>query len=182
LIVHHDPLVRGLGSLAGLTLSELRGVRLSNGETIPTLPESLDVMLGSPTPIGQLWIELKALPETGDRTLLEAIDRSPLPDRCAVHSFDHRIVTRLGGLRPGLSRGILSTSYPVDPVAPMIASGSSALWQEWHLIDAPLVDAVHRAGGEIIAWTVNDFESARGLDRLGVDAVCGNWPDRLRGG
>jgi glycerophosphoryl diester phosphodiesterase len=69
----------------------------------------------------------------------------------------------------------------VDPVAPLVAAGSNVLWQERHLIDASLIDAIHRARGEIIAWTVNDVESARELERLGVDAICGNWPDRLRG-
>jgi glycerophosphoryl diester phosphodiesterase len=182
LIVHHDFLVHGLGPIADLTLQDLRRARLSNGETIPTLDESLEAMLSPKPSIGEVWIELKSLPASSDTTLLEAIDRSPLPDRCAVHSFDHRIVARLGARRPGLRRGVLSTSYPVDPVSPMVATGSSALWQEWRLIDSSLVDAVHRAGGEIIAWTVNDPERARALERLGVDAVCGNWPDRLRSG
>lgn len=182
LIVHHDPLVQGLGPIAQLTFQEVRRARLSNGETIPTLEESLDEMLSPKTPIGEVWIELKALPASSDTTLLSAIDRAPLPDRCAVHSFDHRIVARLGVRRPALRRGVLTTSYPVDPVAPMLDTGSSVLWQEWHLIDSPLVEAVHRAGGELIAWTVNDPESARTLEGLGVDAVCGNWPDRLRSG
>jgi glycerophosphoryl diester phosphodiesterase len=180
LIVHHDPAVHGLGPIADLTFQQLRSVRLSNGETIPTLHESLNAMLSPPSPIGEVWIELKALPEPSDTTLLAAIDLSPLPDRCAVHSFDHRIVARLGKLRPSLRRGILSTSYPVDPVSPLVATGGRVIWQEWHLVDTALVEAVHRSGGEIIAWTVNDAETARRLEWLGVDAVCGNWPDRLR--
>jgi glycerophosphoryl diester phosphodiesterase len=174
--------VPGLGLIPDLTFQEVRSARLSNGETIPTLDESLDAMLGARTPIGEIWIELKALPEASDTTLLATIDRSPLPARCAIHSFDHRIVARLGARRPTLRRGVLSTSYPVDPVSPMVATGSNVLWQEWHLIDAPLTNAIHRAGGEIFAWTVNDVESARELERLGVDAICGNWPDRLRSG
>lgn len=180
--MHHDSAVPGLGLIANLSFQEVRTARLSNGETIPTLEESLDAMLGSKTPMGEVWIELKALPEPSDTTLLATIDRSPLPDRCAVHSFDHRIIARLGARRPSLRRGVLSTSYPVDPLAPLVAAGSNVLWQEWHLIDAPLITAIHRLNGEIIAWTVNDLESARGLERLGVDAICGNWPDRLRSG
>jgi len=174
--------VPGLGLIANLDLSEVRSARLSNGETIPTLDESLDLMLSPPNPIGEVWIELKALTQSSNTTLLSTIDHAPLPERCAVHSFDHRIVARLGAERPGLRRGVLSASYPLDPVSPLLAAGSSALWQEWHLIDAPLVDAVHRAGGEIIAWTVNESEVARRLAELGVDAICGNWPDRLRSG
>lgn len=175
-------MIPGMGPIGDLTFRDLGKVRLSNGETIPTLDESLYTMLSPPTPIGEVWIELKSLPRSDDTTLLAAIDRSPVPERCAVHSFDHRIVARLGAIRPSLRRGVLSVSYPLDPVSPMLAAGGSVLWQEWRLIDGQLVDAVHRAGGEITAWTVNDGETARRLERLGVDAVCGNWPDRLRGG
>lgn len=182
IIVHHDPAIAGLGTIANLTFQDIRTRRLSNGETIPTLGESLEAMLSPSNPVGVVWIELKALPEPSDTTLLEEIDRSPLPDRCAIHSFDHRIVARLGARRPGLRRGVLSTSYPVDAVSPLTATGSSALWQIWHLIDTQLVDAVHRSGKEIIAWTVNEAESARRLEQVGVDAVCTNWPDRLRSG
>lgn len=182
LIVHHDPSVSGLGLIADLPFEEIRAARLSNGETIPTLDESLDAMLGSKAPIGEVWIELKSLPEASDTTLLATIDRSPRPARCAIHSFDHRIVARLGARRPKLRRGILSTSYPVDPVSPLVAVGSNVLWQERHLIDAALVETIHGANAEIIAWTVNDVESARALEQLGVDAICGNWPDRLKGG
>ena len=36
-----------------------------------------------------VWIELKSLPRSADHSLLDAIDRSPNPERCAVHGFDH---------------------------------------------------------------------------------------------
>jgi glycerophosphoryl diester phosphodiesterase len=62
----------------------------------------------------------------------------------------------------------------------MRAAGASVLWQEWSMIDADLVDAVHDAGGEVIAWTVNAQAAAEQLAALGVDALCGNYPDRLR--
>jgi glycerophosphoryl diester phosphodiesterase len=62
----------------------------------------------------------------------------------------------------------------------MVMAGATALWQECHLIDAELVEAIHRRGGEVIAWTVNDPATARQLGALGVDALCGNYPERLR--
>jgi glycerophosphoryl diester phosphodiesterase len=64
----------------------------------------------------------------------------------------------------------------------MVMAGATALWQEWRLIDAELIQAIHRRGGEVIAWTVNDPLTARQLGALGVDALCGNYPERLRSG
>jgi glycerophosphoryl diester phosphodiesterase len=177
LLVHHDPEVPGVGLIQERDLAAIRRTRLSNGEPIPTLAEALAVLPGM-----EVWIELKTLPASADDQLLDTIERAASPERYGIHSFDHRIVARLGSQRPRLRRGILSSSYPIDPVAPLLAAGASTLWQEWHLIDEELVRVIHRMGGEIIAWTVNEGSAARRLAGLGVDAVCGNYPERLRSG
>jgi glycerophosphoryl diester phosphodiesterase len=175
LIVHHDEAIPDLGAIAGLDLEAVQAARLGNGEPIPRLQEALAVLDGA-----EVWIEVKTLPAGADAALLAAIEGAPSPESCAVHSFDHRIVARLGRRYPALRRGILSASYPLDPVGPMEASGANTLWQEWHLIDSELVAAVHRRGAELVAWTVNDPGVARRLADLGVDALCGNFPERLR--
>ena len=97
-----------------------------------------------------------------------------------MHSFDHRIVRRLGEARPGLRRGILLSAYLEDPVAAMQAVGATTLWQEWQQVDQELVRRVHDAGGQIIAWTVNEIGDLERLVRMGVDGLCGNYPDRMR--
>jgi glycerophosphoryl diester phosphodiesterase len=173
-IVHHDPGIPGAGPIAGLTLGEIKTRRLSNGETIPTLAEALAVSAGL-----EVWVEVKALGAGLDEALLQALG-DPVPALIGVHSFDHRIIARLGGRVPGLRRGVLSVSYPVDPVIQMRDAGAGVLWQEWQTVDAELVREVHRMGGEVIAWTVPDADAARRLADLGVDALCGNFPDRLR--
>lgn len=175
LIVHHDPEIPGVGPIRDLEFPALAGVRLPNGEGIPSLKGALAVLGGL-----EVWIELKALPKEADSTLLAVIAAAPTPGQCAVHSFDHRIIARLGARSPALRRGILSVSYPVDPVGPMAAAGAIALWQEWHLIDAELVAQVHRRGGELIAWSVQDSDTYQALAALGVDGACGNYPLRLR--
>jgi glycerophosphoryl diester phosphodiesterase len=175
IIVHHDPDIAGNGPLAQLSFAETQQIRLRNGETIPRLSEILDL-------VGQhdVWIEVKHLPESADTELLDALARGPAPKRYAVHSFDHRIIRRLGERQPELRRGILLSAYLTDPVAAMAAAGASTLWQEWHQIDQELVNLVHNAGGAVIAWTVNEIGDLQRLARLGVDGLCGNYPDRIR--
>jgi glycerophosphoryl diester phosphodiesterase len=173
IVVHHDPSVPGLGMIDQLQAADLRAHHLTGGNPIPTLAEALDVMGNH-----EVWVEVKALPPEHDQRLLALLRQGPAPSRYGVHSFDHRIVRRFAAME--FRTGILLAARLLDPVAPMQAAGATVLWQERSMIDADLVDAVHAAGGEVIAWTVNDVASTERLAALGVDAVCGNYPDRLR--
>lgn len=175
LVVHHDPVLEGAGVIAEHSLAEIRRVPLPNGEPVPVLSEVLAVL----GPL-QAWIEVKTLPPQFDLQLLRTIAAHPAPERCATHAFDHRIIARLRAQAPTLRCGVLSASRPVDPVAQIRAAGASVLWQEASLTDGDLVDAVHRAGMEVVVWTANEPAELSRLVALGVDGLCGNYPDRAR--
>jgi glycerophosphoryl diester phosphodiesterase len=166
LVVHHDPIVRdGVRSAAiqSLTLRELSAFRV-RGEPIPTLD---DVVAGVAGRL-RIYCELK-----GPGTARPAVGLlGPLGAGAAVHSFDHRMVAEARAAAPAVPRGILETSYHLDPVAGLRAVDGRDLWQQEALIDAPLVALVHEAGARVIAWTVNDPVRVRQLVGLGVDAIC----------
>jgi glycerophosphoryl diester phosphodiesterase len=155
-------------------LSAVRRHRLSNGEPVPTLAEALAVLPGL-----DVWVEVKALDTSQDAAVLRVLAEGPEPGRYRVHSFDHRIVARLAKLQPGLEIGVLSASYPLDPIRAAVDAGARTLWQEWPLIDAALMAAATGAGIGVIAWTV-PAEQAHALAALGVSGLCGNHPDALR--
>jgi glycerophosphoryl diester phosphodiesterase len=175
IVVHHDHEIPGVGPISQLSIAEARKVRIRNGEPLPLLTEILDLVGDR-----DVWVEVKSLPAAHDQRLLEILDGGPAPDRYAVHSFDHRIVYRLGEARPGLHRGILLSAYLRDSVSVMRAVGATTLWQEWQQVDQELVTQVHESGGTVIAWTVNELGDLDRMVRLGVDGLCGNYPDRIR--
>jgi glycerophosphoryl diester phosphodiesterase len=175
IVVHHDADVPGFGPIAQMTLAEARQVRIQNGETLPLLSEILELVGNR-----EVWVEVKGLPPAYDRMLLTILDQGPSPAGYAVHSFDHRIVCRLGKARPALRRGILLAAHLQDAVSAMRAVGANTLWQEWQQVDQSLVSLVHEAGGAVIAWTVNELGDLDRMVRLGVDGLCGNYPDRIR--
>lgn len=175
ILVHHDADLPGLGPIAQLSFAETRGAMLRNGESVPQLEEVLDIVSGC-----DVWVEVKSLGARHDAELLAVLDGGPAPARYAVHSFDHRIVRRLGQARPELRRGCLLSAYLLDSIAPLRDTGATTLWQEWQLIDAELVNRIHDAGAALIAWTVNEIGDVAHLARLGVDGICGNFPDRIR--
>jgi glycerophosphoryl diester phosphodiesterase len=47
-------------------------------------------------------------------------------------------------------------------------------------VDRELIARVHDAGYMLIAWTVNEIGDLERLARMGVDGLCGNYPDRMR--
>ncbi len=175
IVVHHDPEIPGAGPIAQLTLAEARQLRIPNGEQVPLLAEILDLVGDR-----DVWVEVKGLASHYDSVLLAILDRGPAPQRYAIHSFDHRIVHRLGEVQPSLRRGILLSAYLCDPVAVMRSVGATTLWQEWQQVDQELVTQVHEAGCSVIAWTVNEIGDLDRMVRLGVDGLCGNYPDRIR--
>jgi glycerophosphoryl diester phosphodiesterase len=175
IVVHHDPEIPGVGPIAQLSLAEARLLRIPNGESVPMLAEILDLVGDR-----DVWVEVKSLPPAYDRVLLAILEQGPAPQRYAIHSFDHRIVLRLGEARPSLRRGILLSAYLCDPVAVMRAVGATTLWQEWQQVDQDLVSQIHNADCSVIAWTVNEIGDLDRMVRLGVDGLCGNYPDRIR--
>lgn len=175
IVVHHDLEIPGFGPIGLISREEARQVRIRNGEPLPLLSEVLELVGNR-----EVYVEVKSLPEAHDEALLAVLDKAPAPGRYAVHSFDHRIIRRLGTCRPDLHRGILLSAYLDDPVAAMRGVGATTLWQEWQQVDQELVNRVHDAGCSIIAWTVNDIGDMERMARLGVDGLCGNYPDRIR--
>ncbi len=168
--VHHDPVVAGQ-TLAGLGRERLAELVLANGETVPSLDETLRVI----GPDTDVWVEVKSLAAPGVPPLLETLAAGPAPARYRVHAFDHRIAARVAATAT-VEVGVLSSSYPLDPVSPMRAAGATTLWQLGSLIDDALVATVHDAGLLVIAWTVDEPHRIRALAAAGVDGICTNRP------
>jgi glycerophosphoryl diester phosphodiesterase len=112
--------------------------------------------------------------------LLDAITSAPTPANCHIHGFDHRIVLRLLAANDGLQGGVLSTSYPVNPLIQLEQTGASTLWQGESLVDDELVAAVHAFGARIIPWTVDDPARIEEFVEMGVDGICTDHPDVVR--
>jgi len=171
-VVHHDPNL-GLATrppplrgraLADMTWSELRSADLGRGERIPSLSDVLRLTPSHAT----VYVELKG--RSIERAVADVIMGAPV--RCAVHSFDHDAIRTMSSLAPEVPRGILFDSAPVDVAGVMRHAAARDVWPKWTLIDRALVDAIHAAGGRVIAWTVNSRDVARELSGLGVDAIC----------
>lgn len=175
-VVHHDPTVRhvtGPVAIRHTRHAELPAIGPNARERIPTLDEVLRLAGERAT----VYVEVKAA--AIETLVCDALDRHPRV-RTAVHAFDHRIPFAVRRRRAGTPIGLLSASYPLDPATMLGDPVPEALWQHVDVLDAALVDAAHRRGVRVIAWTVNDPARARELVAAGVDALCTDTPGALR--
>lgn len=171
-IVHHDPVLRG-GSAGGqiegapiatLTTAEVTSFPLRDGSAAPTLAE-VAALLGTGT---TLYCELKGSGTA--RPALDILRRSG--SRCAVHSFDHRMIAEAASYAPEIARGVLEVSRHVDAASTPRTVLARDLWQLVEYIDGSLVREAHAGGCRVIAWTVNDPALVERLAAWGVDALC----------
>ena len=163
------------------------------------LADALDHLADSAYAGLELDVDLK-LPGY-EREVVEALDRRGLSARALVSTVWAESLDRLGELRPGLRRGWSVPRARRDytqgratalPAHVMLAYGRRALPRRatamlragrceavmaYHRLVTPaLLAAVHREGGRLFVWTVDEAEPLRRLRTLGVDGVITNDP------
>jgi glycerophosphoryl diester phosphodiesterase len=202
--IHDDTVDRisdGSGPVHALTLAELKrldaGYRFSpdGGQTFPfrakgvTVPTLAEVTQAFPDICLNLDIKQKEPPMV--QTLVTFIEEQDAQDRILVGSFDKGILkefrqrtrdrvatsaasqeARLFWLasRLGLTR-FLRPSYDALQVPPRHGPFS--------VVDRRFVQAAHRLGIEVHAWTVDESEEMSRLLTLGVDGLMSDRPDLL---
>ena len=173
-VVHHDAQLSRTAasplagrSIVALSAQEIAEFELSPGVVIPTLQDVLRAV----TPSAGVYIEIKA---PGIETMVAAVIAGvpSAREKCAVHSFDHRIARNFASLMPSVPAGILVVGYPVDSVAVLNAAAARDLWESCEFVDTDLIEAAHAANKRIVAWTCNDPEEWDRLSDLGVDGIC----------
>ncbi len=178
LVLHHDAVLPDGRVVASVPRAQLSA-------SVPSLADALDVCLGM-----IVNIEIKNISHEPDfdpdRTLaasiVELLDDRGGRDTVLVSSFDLRSIDRVKALAPTTATGFLTFVDPLPPEGVVLAAerGHDAVHPHDATIDAAVIDAAHRAGLEINAWTVDDPDRIASLADLGVDGVVTNVPDVAR--
>lgn len=174
LAVHHDPVVPGLGPLAGLTVPELPG-------HVPLLVDALAVCEGM-----VVNVEIKNDPgqpghdprETVAALTAAAIADAGWVDRVIVSSFQASTLRAVQAADGRLPLGVL-WPFLTDVEAGLdmaVAEGWSAVHPFVPDATPKLVEQAQAAGLAVNVWTVNGGHDLRTLVELGVEAVI---TDRL---
>jgi glycerophosphoryl diester phosphodiesterase len=163
-----------------------------------TLEEGLDHFAGEAYAGVQLDVDMK-LPGY-EREVAEGLAARGLAERSLVSTMYTQSLDRLGEVAPRLRRGwsvprvrrdytrspwavpayaiarVMQARLPGQAAARIQAGGCEAIMSHRVLVSRRLIRAVHRAGGEVYVWTVDDARQIRALEALGVDGVISNDP------
>lgn len=136
---------------------------------------TLDEVLAQFSHRAYLDIEVKT--SGAEEAMVAAVKASPPQRGYLVSSFFPDILERLHNLDSSLPLGFLGES-----AAAFDAWGDfpvQALLPRRDLIDSRLIEAVHKAGRQIITWTVNSSHQMRRLAEWGIDGLISDDPQLL---
>jgi glycerophosphoryl diester phosphodiesterase len=202
-VVHSEDLAEttdGSGLVQHRTLAELRHLDAGRGQRIPTLDEALDFLKGKVL----LNVDLKLVGY--EEQVISTLRDHGVQDDVLVNSLTVENLLRVRALAPGIFTAI---SYPEDKgaastrpylapavtvalavmratmpwrIAGMINRAQAGGVMLYHcLMTRQVVDAVHRGGWFIGAWTIDDVPSIARMRAMGADSITSNRPDLLAG-
>ncbi|MBT2450107.1 glycerophosphodiester phosphodiesterase [Streptomyces sp. ISL-43] len=159
------------------------------GARVPTLREYMDRVQRNQQ---RLLLEIKkpelypGIEEQTLRVLDETgwLDENHVSRRLVVQSFSTDCVRAVHRLRPDLVTAFLGTPAVAD--LPRYAQFTDRINPWYTTIDGDWVAAVHGLLGahgkamEVDAWIVDDAETARKVQDMGVDGIITNKPDVVR--
>ena len=187
-VIHDDELARTTGARGRVgewTMDALRRLDAGSwrgaahaGTRLPLLGEVLDLARGRVAVCVELKEPFAAHPDLSAAVLLEA-RRHHLLDAVLLLAFDHEHLRAARAANPEAVTVALTTLRPRDPAALLGDLQANALGAHWPVVDAPMCAAIHAAGGAVLAWTVDDVDSARRLVGGGVDGIVTNCPGDL---
>jgi len=166
-VIWHDPDYSGR-QIAGTNYTDLvdrGGNRLAN----------LEDTLAQFSHRAYLDIELKI--PGGEEAIVSALKANSPQPGFIITCFYPDILLRLRDLDSSLPLGFLSES--ADALHVWRNFPVQAFLPRHDLIDWPLIEAVHKAGRQIMTWTVNSSRQMRRLAEWGIDGLISDDPQVL---
>jgi len=124
------------------------------------------------------FIELKDYRPGGAVRVLQEIERAGVWHLTRVVSFDLPSLQQARNLSGQAHLG-LDFSGRLLPIRRALALGAEALLPHWAIASRGLIRRAHRAGLQVIPWTVNYPLHMRRKILDGVDGLISNYPARL---
>ena len=191
-VLFHDADIMRLTGHVGWTMSltseELRALELRSnfskefsGERIMLLEEALDLIAGRV----ELILEVKRTRHELDRyawieeRLAEVLQRHDAFPWTLVVSFDHQTLLDLRKVTTDARTGMLYVGEWINLWEEVASLSPKAILPHWAQTTPTLVEEAHRKNLAVYPWVVNHEEWMERFEKMGVDGVITDHPDRL---
>jgi glycerophosphoryl diester phosphodiesterase len=191
-VLFHDADIMRLTGHVGWTMSltsdELRTLELRSlyskefsGERILLLEEALDLVAGRV----ELVLEVKRTRHELDRyawieeRLAEILQKYDAFPWTLVVSFDHQTLLDLRKVTTEARIGMLYAGEWINLWEEVASLSPKALLPHWAQTTPVLIEEAHRNNLAVYPWVVNHEEWMERFDKMGVDGIITDHPDRL---
>ena len=174
-VIHDRDLARttdGTGRVDQLTLAQVQAADAGEGERVPTLAETLDLLAGRL----RLYVELKQPGIEGE--VLAILGRYPQA-RWLVASFDGEILRAVRVLAPRAELWPISLLPSEETLAAAREIGATGVSLFGGAVTAEVARRLEAEDLDLAVWTVNRPEDARQARFLGASALCTDVPAEI---
>lgn len=190
LVIMHDETVDrttdGKGFVKDHTLAELKSLDASatfKGKygivRVPTLEEYLERVKGLDF-LTNIELKTGVFEYDGiESAVTELVRRYGLQDRVIISSFNHYSVLRAKAAAPEIRCGFLTETWILNAGAYTRSHGIECWHPHWASVTKETAAELKENGIAVNVWTVNEADEALRLQSLGVDAVIGNYPEKI---
>lgn len=181
LVINHDEHHAKM-TIAETDFKDLRAVKLSNGENLPTLEEYLEV--GKKDKALKLIVEIKPAknPELENEMVLKtlnAIRKMKLEDQCELISFSLNICKEIKRTAPTFKVQYLNGELSPTEIKKLGLDGIDYHYSVFAKNPTWIAEA-NSLGLITNAWTVNDEKVFEALKAQNIQFVTTNIPDQLK--
>jgi len=181
-VVMHDHRVDrttdGQGRVMDHSFEAIRRLDAGKTEVIPTLQEVLNLLAQRV----RANIELKG-PFSG-KMVADIIDtylqKGWAAEDFLVSSFDHHELRRFKTSLPQIDIAVLEHTIPINYASAPQELGAVSVNPNFEFISQAYVDDAHQRGLKVYPYTVNEEDDLLDMQKMGVDGVITDYPDRAR--
>jgi glycerophosphoryl diester phosphodiesterase len=152
----------------------INGVRLKNGEPIPTVDEVLRTVASS----AGINFEIKS--DGAGAMLAKHLASTSYPGSVLVSSFKEQEVRGAARVLPSLPVSLIYDVFSVHEVSAYRDRGCRIISLRKNTVNEKLIAVCHDRGIAVYVWTVDEEEEMRKFTSWGVDGIYSNRPAVLK--
>jgi glycerophosphoryl diester phosphodiesterase len=157
------------------TSDRIDGVKLKNGEPIPTLADVIKAVAGA----AGLNLEIKS--DGAGLLTAQYLATSGYTGYVLISSFKEDEILAVQRNMPSLPTSLIFDVFTIRDIAGYKARGYKIISLRKKTVSKELIDACHDKAIQVYVWTVDDEEEMKQFISWGVDGIYSNRPGVLKG-